>query len=142
MVLKRIKDDPPGVNLTPMIDIVFLLIIFFMVGTRFSELSESERDIRLQVPEVANAETLTAAPSKKVINVFENGSISLDDEMISLSDLKSRLTLAKSEYPELGVIVRGEPGSQYQRSRYFGPGRSEEWECCPVVTGFNQLAYG
>ena len=43
MPLKLNRDDQTSINLTPMIDIVFLLIIFFMIGTRFSELNESER---------------------------------------------------------------------------------------------------
>jgi len=66
MPLKTQFDEQPTVNLTPMIDVVFLLIIFFMVGTQFSEL---ERNIRLQVPEVAGAAALTAAPERRVVNV-------------------------------------------------------------------------
>ena len=58
-----------------MIDIVFLLIIFFMVGTKFSELSEAERNISLNVPEVQTARALTAAPKKRIINVFEDGKV-------------------------------------------------------------------
>jgi len=115
MVLKRTTEEPIGVNLTPMIDIVFLLIIFFMVGTRFSELNESERDIRLKVPEVANAGTLTAPPSKRVINVFNDGSITFDGEAVELRQLAQALIRARSEYPELGVIVRGEQTALHQQ---------------------------
>ncbi len=115
MVIKRIEDEPPGINLTPMIDIVFLLIIFFMVGTRFSELSELERDIQLQVPQVADSGTLTAAPAKRIINVYANGAITLDDQELTLSELKSTLERSKAEYNRLGVIVRGEYSAQYQR---------------------------
>src|SRR5690606_15367471 len=49
MPLKTHQDDMPAVNLTPMIDIVFQLIIFFMVGARFTEL---EKKVDLSVPEV------------------------------------------------------------------------------------------
>ena len=115
MVIKRIEDEPPGINLTPMIDIVFLLIIFFMVGTRFSELSELERDIQLQVPQVADAGTLTAAPAKRIINVYANGAITLDDQELTLSELRSTLQRSKAEYNRLGVIVRGEYSAEYQR---------------------------
>ena len=67
MPLKIQRDDQTSINLTPMIDIVFLLIIFFMVSSRFTELNE--RDLALQVPAVANANALTSAPRKRVINV-------------------------------------------------------------------------
>jgi biopolymer transport protein ExbD len=52
MPLKTHVDEQPTLNLTPMIDIVFLLIIFFMVGTKFTEL---ERKMALEVPQVGDA---------------------------------------------------------------------------------------
>lgn len=54
MPLKTHTDEQPSLNLTSMIDVVFLLIIFFMVGTKFTEL---ERKIGLQVPEVNDSAT-------------------------------------------------------------------------------------
>ena len=86
-----------------------------MVGTRFSELSDSERQIELEVPQVANSSALTAAPSKRVINVFQNGTITLDDEQLSLAELQQRLIEARNEYHDLGVIVRGEHSAIYQK---------------------------
>ncbi len=115
MPLRVQRDDQPSVNLTPMIDIVFLLIIFFMVGTKFSELTEAERNIALQVPEVANVKALTAAPKKRVINVFDDGKVTLDDIPVSLAELAEELKLARQQYQGLGVIVRGDAGAHYQR---------------------------
>ena len=114
MPLKLNRDDQTSINLTPMIDIVFLLIIFFMVGTKFSELSEAERNISLNVPEVQNAKALTAAPKKRVINVFEDGKVTLDDVPLSLQELSNELTEAKEQYKGLGVIVRGDAAAFYQ----------------------------
>ncbi len=37
MPLKTLQDEEPTLNMTPLIDVVFMLIIFFMVGTKFSE---------------------------------------------------------------------------------------------------------
>ena len=51
MPLKTHQDEQPTLNLTPMIDIVFLLIIFFMVGTKFAEM---ERTVQLEVPKVGD----------------------------------------------------------------------------------------
>ena len=52
MPLKLQHDEAPALNLTSMIDVLFLLIIFFMVATKFDEL---ERNIEVAVPEVAQA---------------------------------------------------------------------------------------
>ena len=51
-------DDIPGLNLTAMIDVLFLLIIFFMVGTKFIE---SDRQIELDVPRVGKNESADRA---------------------------------------------------------------------------------
>ena len=72
MPLKTQHDEQPSLNMTPMIDIVFLLVIFFMVGTKFAEL---ESTIKLEVPRVKNIGTLTAVPEKRVINVYRDGTI-------------------------------------------------------------------
>lgn len=114
MPIRVQRDEQPTLNLTPMIDIVFLLIIFFMVGTKFSELSEAERNIDLNVPEVKSARALTAAPKKRVINVFEDGQVTLDDVPVSLQELTSELADAKRQYDGLGVIVRGDAAAFYQ----------------------------
>ena len=114
MPLKTSRDEQPTINLTPMIDIVFLLIIFFMVGTKFSELTEAEKHIELNVPQVAEASALTASPKKRVINVFRDGRIALDGKPVSIEQLKQKLQVAKSEYSKIGVIVRGDATSYYQ----------------------------
>jgi biopolymer transport protein ExbD len=116
MPLKIQRDDQTSINLTPMIDIVFLLIIFFMVSTRFSELSEAEmeRDIALHVPAVTNAHALTKAPRKRVINVYQDGRIALDQKTVSIQELESELAAARQQYKKLGVVIRGDGESRYQ----------------------------
>ena len=106
MPLKTQQDEQPSLNMTPMIDIVFLLVIFFMVGTKFTEI---ERTIKLEVPRVKNIGALTAAPEKRLINVFRDGTITMDDEEFkSLDQLESTLEAAVKEYPDLGVVIRGD----------------------------------
>lgn len=105
MPLKTHQDEQPSINLTPMIDIVFLLIIFFMVGTKFTEL---ERSMELEVPQVSDVGALTSAPQQQVVNVYGDGRIALDKEFVSLEELKSRLTRTRSQYADLGVLVRGD----------------------------------
>lgn len=114
MPLKIEREDQSTINLTPMIDIVFLLIIFFMVSTKFSELNEAERDIAINVPTVSDARAMTAAPKKRVINVFEDGSITLDREHVTLDQLQSKLSAAQKQYSKLGVVIRGDSQSLYQ----------------------------
>jgi biopolymer transport protein ExbD len=111
MPLKTHLDEQPTLNLTPMIDVVFLLIIFFMVGTKFAEL---ERSLSLKVPQVSDVEALAPAPEKRVINVYSDGSITLDRETVSLDQLQQRLAAARSQYESLGVVVRGDAEGAFQ----------------------------
>jgi biopolymer transport protein ExbD len=112
MPLKTHVDEQPTLNLTSMIDIVFLLIIFFMVGTKFTEL---ERKIGLRVPQVSDHGTLSAAPEKKVVNVYSDGQIALDRQSVSLDELTAHLAAARHQYRDLGVLVRGDGAGQFQR---------------------------
>jgi biopolymer transport protein ExbD len=114
MPLKTTADEQPSLNLTPMIDIVFLLIIFFMVGTRFSELSEMEKQLPIQVPEVTSAQALTAPPRQKIIHVTKDGQIHFEDRVVSLEGLMSRLVEAKQNYRKQGVVIRGDAASAHQ----------------------------
>ena len=111
MPLKTNFDEQPSMNLTPMIDIVFLLIIFFMVGTRFVEI---ERNIAVQVPAVRDVQTLSPPPERRVINVYRDGQISLDRQPVTLDQLTSELTIGRQQYAELGVIVRGDAEGTFQ----------------------------
>jgi biopolymer transport protein ExbD len=111
MPLKTTRDDAASVNLTPMIDIVFLLIIFFMVGTKFTEL---ERKIGLQVPQVNNVGALTTAPERKVVSVYRDGTITLDRQEVSAEQLTERLRVARDEYADLGILVRGDADGRLQ----------------------------
>ena len=105
-------EEMPTLNLTSMIDVLFLLIIFFMVGTKFVE---SERQIELKVPQVKPGGALTAAPEKKVVNVYHDGQITLDRKDVTLEELTARLAAARGQYKALGVMVRGDGAATFQR---------------------------
>ncbi len=113
MPLKTHLDEQPTLNLTSMIDVVFLLIIFFMVGTQFSE---CERQIGVRVPEVSNSEALTPVPEPRVVNVHANGQIVLDRTPVDgLEELTRQLAAARSRHQDLKVLVRGDAEGNFQR---------------------------
>ncbi len=104
-------DEIPALNLTSLIDVLLVLIIFFVVGTKFIE---AERQIELKLPHVSGRGALAAAPEKKVINVYRDGQITLDRQAVKLEDLAQRLAAARSQYKALGVVVRGDGNATYQ----------------------------
>lgn len=112
MVSRSQLEEMPTLNLTSMIDVLFLLIIFFMVGTKFIE---SERQIELKLPQVSSKQALSSAPEKKIVNVYRDGAITLDGKQVTLTELSQRLATLHGQYRALGVLVRGDGTTQLQR---------------------------
>ena len=78
MPLKTQTVEEPALNLTPMIDVVFLLIIFFMVGSEFTKKrAEAEVVLNVQLPTVTDIEPLSRMPDPIVIDVPKQGPISV-----------------------------------------------------------------
>jgi biopolymer transport protein ExbD len=112
MLLKHSSDDElPVINLTPMLDVVFNLMVFFMVGTTFSE---PDHAIEVNVPQVSAAAPLVAPPSRRVIYITRTGAVWLDNQETTLDHVAGELARACREYPELGVTVKGDAESQLQ----------------------------
>ena len=103
--------EEPHLNLTPMIDIVFLLIIFFMVGAQFTE---QERQYDIQLPTVADVQPLTSRPDEIVVDVHGNGTIRLRGETVTVKQLEADLRAAKKNYVDQAVVVRGQGEGPYQ----------------------------
>jgi biopolymer transport protein ExbD len=110
MPLKTHQDELPALNLTPMIDVVFLLIIFFMVGAKFAD----ERDIKLHVPAVGQASPNQNLGERRVINVMRDGRILLNDNEVTLTELTNQLQTERQHASQLSVAVRGDADGAFQ----------------------------
>ena len=104
-------DDMPPLNLTSMIDVLFLLIIFFMLGTRFIE---DDHRIGVEVPRVGQHKNLSAAIAKRTVSIDRAGTVTFDNKTVTLSELTQRLAAARQQNPHLGVIVRGDASAPFQ----------------------------
>lgn len=117
MPLKLHEDEPPAMNLIPMIDIMFVVILFFLVTSRFASI---EHSIALRVPEVVGKGALTEAPAPVVINVYADRQVTLadyqshDETAITLTDLTSLLARKRDNYPDQAVLVRGDKQAPFQ----------------------------
>lgn len=111
MPIKIHHEPEPSLNLTPMIDIVFLLIIFFMVGTEFTEV---ERQVKLELPSVKQVGALTAAPQKRIVNVYQDNTITMDGREYTLNELVAALRQVHEEYHEMSVLIRGDGDARHR----------------------------
>ncbi len=112
MPLKVREHEEPTLNLTPMIDVVFLLIIFFMVGARFTEL---EREFDINLPTVSEPRPLSDPPDRIEVNIFRNGRIKVGGKFLTVDELKALLTAAHARYAEQTVMIRADGRIEYQQ---------------------------
>lgn len=112
MPLKVQKPEEPSLNLTPMIDIVFLLVIFFMVGARFTEL---EQEFDIDLPTVSDARPLTSPPDAIDVNILRDGRINVGGTFMSMKELRGTLEQARLRYADQSVLIRGDGKNMYQR---------------------------
>lgn len=105
------SEELPSVNLTPMIDVVFLLIIFFMVGTQFTQ---PEREIALKLPGVGGLKAMVDVPDRREITVTAEGHIVFDGQTLSVEQLVAQLQTLRARYPDLRVAVRADGDVKYQ----------------------------
>ena len=98
-------------ELTPMIDVVFLLLIFFMLATTFAD---PEREIDLDLPEAASSLVKDVDREELIINVSSDGSVSLGSQQLTSDALLSELVQAARVNPERSVTIRGDRGARHE----------------------------
>ena len=104
----RIKKDTAltGLSITPMIDIVFLLLIFFLVATRFAE---EDRELDVDLPTASEAQPAIAKPLEIVINIDRDGNYFLDNQQMGLNDIEQHVRRAVTNNPlSQSAIIRAD----------------------------------
>lgn len=98
--------------MTPMIDVVFLLIIFFLVA---SHLSDQDTQMQLDLPTAESGSmTLEAAKRRITINVPQSGKILLAGRSIAIDELEEKFKLLKADAgSDLEIRIRGSRSVDY-----------------------------
>jgi len=112
MLINAKQEHGPDVTveMTPMIDMVFLLLIFFLVATTFHQ---TEREMKIALPFAASAAPISSMLQEIIINVDENGKIILGGHTIEPKQLEARIAEAVKQNPEQKVTVRGDRSAAY-----------------------------
>ena len=104
-------DDKPydDINITPMLDLAYVLLVIFIIMT-----TASVQGIKVDLPKASSSVSL-AKPQTKAITINNSGQIFLDAYPVTLPELESRLRTQKSLTPDFPVIVKGDSGVPYQK---------------------------
>jgi len=106
MRIARHLAQKPSINLTPLVDLMFNMIIFFLVSAQFAQ---EERDIQIALPETLAGETLTAAARQLItINVRRDGSYVVGGNTVSPESLRRIVAKAVAVNADQKVLVRAD----------------------------------
>lgn len=104
------SEDKPydDINITPMLDLAYVLLVIFILMT-----TASVQGVKVNLPKASRAPSL-AKPKTKAITVNNQGKIFLDTVPVSLEELEQRLTQLKTQNPDFPVVIKGDSQTQYQ----------------------------
>lgn len=102
--------DAPTIELTPIIDMVFLLLIFFLVTTTYHQV---EREMQIALPEAESGAPISVALRELVVNVDSDGTIVLAGGARTLDELRAIVTQAVEANPKQKVTVRADRDASY-----------------------------
>jgi biopolymer transport protein ExbD len=110
--LKTQHDAEVHLNLSPMIDVVFSLILFFLVATEFSQI---EYELQVDLPQVAEAGANAAEnQGPRMIVVQADGQVRLDGQLVSVAELTNQMRSAVASASDVQVIIQGDRECPFQ----------------------------
>jgi biopolymer transport protein ExbD len=100
----------PAIELTPLIDMVFLLLIFFLVATTFHQ---TEREMQIALPVANSAGPISASLRELIVNVDVEGRVIVGGRTITPDEFGTLVSEAVELNPQQKVTVRGDRGTAY-----------------------------
>lgn len=101
----------PVIPLAPLIDIIFITLIFFMTLSIFYQL---ENEISISVPKAEEATEVVRSPGEIIINVDREGKIIVNQRHLTQEELKRMLMRISSLYPNQPVIIRADKKTHHE----------------------------
>jgi biopolymer transport protein ExbD len=103
--------EPAAMQLAPMIDIVFLLLIFFIVTWQFSR---SETEMKISVPSSQEGADPKRVLGEIIVNVRVTGEVVVEGQVMTQAQLKQKLSAIAKQHQNQPVRLRGDSKAEYQ----------------------------
>jgi len=108
---KRAQPQLLGFQIAPMVDILLVLLVFFIVTWNFA-ITENELDVK--VPTATAAKEQQPVANQTVLNVRKNGTVVMNRKELTLDELQKKLTQLSELYPDYAIILRGDEHLSYK----------------------------
>ena len=101
-----------SLNLTPLIDVVFLLLIFFLVATQFSQ---DDQQLPIKLPSAQSAVPMTIEPEELVVHIAQDSTMMVRGQGVDIATLEGILRQALADNPvQQTVVLRGDKRVEFQ----------------------------
>jgi len=107
---KNNKGELPTFQMTAMMDIVFLLLCFFITTSVFSQW---EYEIDISLPSAESGKVPDRLPGEIIINIAEDGRVSINQQDLTMDALKGRLDRLARYFPGQPVVLRADKNTKY-----------------------------
>ncbi|HET7512430.1 MAG TPA: biopolymer transporter ExbD [Chthoniobacterales bacterium] len=107
----RTAPQHPGIQLAPLVDVLLLLLIFFLLTWNAAR-NENELDIK--IPKASTATEKTAPIGDVIVNVKSDGSVVVNRRVLSGPDLQSLLKNLVQLNADQAVVIRGDEAGEYK----------------------------
>ncbi|HVJ46464.1 MAG TPA: biopolymer transporter ExbD [Luteolibacter sp.] len=112
MKFNRHLPAPAPMNLVPMIDVLFLLLAFFIISWQFSQ---SETELNISIPTAEEGADPKQQRGEIIINILADGSIRVESKTVTLPELEVTLASIVKAWKDQPVRLRGDATVPYQR---------------------------
>ena len=106
------QSEAPALSLTSMLDVIFLLLCFFVTASVFSQW---ESEISIKLPSAATAEEPDRLPGEIIVNLAKDGKVVVNGKQLELAELQARLKKVAEVFPGQPVIIRADRDLAYDR---------------------------
>jgi biopolymer transport protein ExbD len=106
----KIQDDAKPfdtINVTPMLDLAYVLLVIFIIMT-----TASVQGLRIDLPKPSNKPS-TDKKEVRIIQIQSDGSLLLNGSAVTMPDLESRLAAAHAREPDMTMVIKGDPQAFY-----------------------------
>jgi biopolymer transport protein ExbD len=108
--LRRRHNEPEDFQMAPMIDMVFLLLVFFMT---VASVAKSQRTIELDLPESEESQVPEDASGRGILSVDAEGKYYIGEEIRTLEQIKAAISARIQANPELQIQIRADRATEY-----------------------------
>lgn len=108
---RRQKPELPGFQIAPMIDVMFILLSFF-IATQIYARWEKEIDIRL--PTADTGKSFDRLPGQVILNILQDGSVVVNKQSLNDAGLKRLLARLVKYFPGEPVVIRADKQTPYE----------------------------